>query len=77
MLLENCAATLLKNLFSGLGIYSSPLISASEVWGGGQEIDGQRDTHRWFQLGFLFPTRSPYSEQGLQSLQYFVTGEDE
>ncbi len=77
MLLENCVtASLLKNLFSGLGIYSSPLISASEVWGG-QEIDGQHDTHSWFQLSFQFPTRPPCSEQCLQSLQYFVTEEDE
>ncbi len=51
-------------------INSSPLVSASEPrGGGGQEIDGQRDTNWWLYLDFQLLHRPPYNEQGLQSLQ--------
>jgi hypothetical protein len=58
---------ILKNLFSGLSIYSSPLMSAVRSLRcgvGGQEIDGQQDTFKWSQLGSQLPARPPYSKIG-------------
>ncbi len=57
VLLSNCVtatlSTILKNVFSGLSIYSSPLISAGEVEGG-KEMDCQHDTYRRGGLIWVF-----------------------
>jgi hypothetical protein len=51
----------LRNLFSGLSIYSSPLVSAEVcVGGGGQEIDSKRNTYRLSQLGSQLPAKPAY-----------------
>jgi hypothetical protein len=52
----------LKNLSSGLSIFSSPLISVVRC--GGQEIDGGCNAYRRSQLGSQLPARPPYSETG-------------
>jgi hypothetical protein len=57
-------------------MYSSPLVSADR-WRGGQDIDGQWDTHRQYWLSFCSQLNLQTAEQGLRNLfNYFVTQED-
>ncbi len=67
-----------QNQSTGLSINSSALISA-ERWGGGEEeIDSQRDTCKWSQLGFQLQPDLCIAKRGLPNLyNYFVTGKDE
>ncbi len=69
----------LKNLLSGRSIYSSPLISASEVWEQGQKIDGQHDTYTIFGPSLLISSQPDLHTMNrvYNHYNYFVIGEDE
>ncbi len=61
----------LRNSYSGLSIYNSPLISAERFWEGPQKIDGRRYTYRGSHWVLSPPPDLHNAKHSLQIMQLF------